>query len=197
MELLRISVATKNRHKVEEANIALKSFGIELVPVDVPKVEIQSDDLREIAIYAARAAYQYLRRPVVVEDSGLFIDALNGFPGPYSSYVYRTIGVEGILKLMRGVEDRRARFVAVVAFALREDWIEVFEGVVEGTIAEEARGSHGFGFDPIFVPFGETRTFAEMSSEEKTRYSHRGRAFRKLGEWIAKNIDKLKPLLQT
>ncbi len=176
--------ATTNPHKVEEANAALARCGYRVEPYQVPlKLEVQADDLATIAAYAALNAYLAARRPVVAEDAGLFIEALNGFPGPYSSYVYRTIGVRGVLKLMEGVEDRRARFESAVALAY-SGGVVVFRGVVWGRIADRPRGSGGFGFDPIFVPEGEERTFAEMSVEEKTRLSHRGRAFSKLCEWL-------------
>ena len=153
-------------------------------PMETP--EIQSEDLREVAERSVLYAYDVLREPVMVEDAGLFIEALNGFPGPFSSYVYKTIGVEGILKLMRGVEDRRAKFVSVIAFySPITEPVKFFTGEVEGRISEEARGSKGFGFDPIFIPAeGDGRTFGEMDVEEKNKLSHRARAARKFAEWI-------------
>jgi len=188
---MKIMFVTNNMNKVIEANEIVKSFGIELIPIDVKKIEIQGDSLREIAIYAAKHAYEVVRKPVVVEDSGLFIDALNGFPGPYSSYVYKTIGLKGILKLMEGVRNRNARFIAVVALAISDSEIYVFEGVTEGYIANEIRGDKGFGYDPIFIPFNHFKTFAEMDRSEKNMYSHRGKAFRALGEWVYANRDRL------
>lgn len=189
--MLELFFATNNLNKVREAELVLSRFGISLKAVAASKVEIQSSSLKEIAIHAARNAYGSVRRPVVVEDSGLFIDALNGFPGPYSSYVYRTIGLKGVLKLLDGVADRKARFVAAVALAVNDNDIYVFEGSVEGYISSEIRGSHGFGFDPIFVPIGCNKTFGEMDIAEKTTYSHRGKAFRELGMWITNNRDRV------
>ncbi len=188
---MKIMFVTNNMNKVIEANEIVKSFGIELIPINVKKIEIQSDSLKEIAIYAAKHAYELIRKPVVVEDSGLFIEALNGFPGPYSSYVYRTIGLKGVLKLMDGVGNRSARFVAVVALAISDREVYVFEGITEGYIANEIRGSKGFGYDPIFIPFNHFKTFAEMDRSEKNMYSHRGKAFRALGEWVYANRDRL------
>jgi len=174
-------------HKVVEANEVLKKFGVELYPVNVEKLEIQSEDLERIAVTAARHAFKVLGKPVVVEDSGLFIEALKGFPGPYSSYVYKTIGLEGVLKLLEGVENRRAYFKAVVALALDSERVLVFTGIVSGIISHEIRGGYGFGFDPIFIPEGYDKTFAELGKEVKCRISHRARAFEKLGLWIASN----------
>lgn len=194
--MIKFYFATRNRYKLAEAQNVLKRYDVCLEPTDIVKLEVQSESLEDIAINAAIDAYRQLRKPVVVEDSGLFIEALNGFPGPYSSFVYKTIGLQGILKLMADVADRRARFEAVVALAIDEDDVHVFKGVVEGVISTEIRGNKGFGFDPIFIPLeGDGRTFAEMDIDEKNRYSHRGRAFDMLGRWISMNRDKLKYIL--
>ncbi len=186
----RIAFATSNRHKVEEVNSILARCGYEAEPVNVPKLEIQSEKIEDIAVHAASLAWSLLGRPVIVEDAGLFIEALNGFPGPYSSYVYRTLGVEGIVKLMKGQPNRRARFISVIALAY-SGGIVVFRGEARGYIAEEPRGSMGFGFDPIFIPEGSSKTFAEMSVEEKNKYSHRGSAARQLCEWLQKHGTQL------
>jgi len=178
----RIFFITSNVGKFKEVvDIFKKNLPdvmLEMYPAE--KVEIQSSELEKIALFSAR----YIREKekidnFFVEDAGLFINALKGFPGPYSSYVYKTIGVNGILKLMKNVKDRRAFFKAVIAFCWKGD-IYLFTGVVHGKIAEEARGTQGFGFDPIFIPNGDNRTFAEMTIEEKNKLSHRGKAIRKL-----------------
>lgn len=188
--------ATNNMNKFNEAKEILSSYGILLKPVEVEKIEIQSSFLEHIARYAAIHIYKQVKKPVIVEDSGLFIDVLNGFPGPYSSYVYKTIGLKGILKLLQNENNRRARFESVVVLALNENTVVVFKGIVDGVIAQEIRGSKGFGYDPIFMPNEvEGKTFAEMDIHEKNIYSHRGKAFRALGEWINKNIDKLKYII--
>ncbi len=181
---MKLYFATGNRHKYEEASRVLAEYGVELVQLTrVPKLEIQSGSLAEIALTAARAAYLELGEPIIVEDAGLYIEALNGFPGPYSSYVYKTLGCKGILKLLEGVKRRDAYFESAVA-AVIPPYEEVFVARIRGIIAREPRGGEGFGFDPIFVPRGDDRTFAEMGLEEKNRYSHRARALRMLGEWL-------------
>ena len=174
--------ATGNFHKYIEISEILSDYGIEVELSTVPKIEIQSESLEEIARKAVESVE--VEGPVFVEDAGLFVEALNGFPGPYSSYVYSTIGCRGLLKLMEGVEDRRAHFKSVIALRLPRGEILLFKGVVEGEIAEEPRGTGGFGFDPIFIPSGYDRTFAEMDRAEKNRISHRGRATRAMAEWI-------------
>ncbi len=180
----KLGVVTSNEGKLREFRVLAAEYGVEVYPIRARKPEIQADDVRVIATASAAALMQHIREPFIVEDAGLFIDALNGFPGPYSAYVLRTIGVNGILKLMEGIRDRSARFVAAIAYADSEVGVKVFTGEVRGTIATEARGAGGFGFDPIFVPEGWSRTFAEVGPEEKSRISHRGRAFRALMEWL-------------
>lgn len=181
-----VHVATTNVSKLNELKLLAASYGLELTPVEVPKIEVQSDDLEFIALYAALTASTYFNKSLMVEDSGLFVKALNGFPGSMSSYVYRKLGVSGILKLMEGVECREAYFKSVIAYSDPVYGVRVFSGVVYGDISHSARGSGGFGFDPIFIPRGHVKTFAEMSVEEKNRLSHRGSAFREFAEWFNK-----------
>ncbi len=176
---LRVLFVTGNRHKFEEAKAVAESLGVSLVQARLRKLEIQSDDLREIAVFSSRSVRSHLSgETYIVEDAGLFIHSLGGFPGPYSSYVYRTIGCEGVLKLLAGVEDRRATFRSVVVLHDPRLGEHVFVGETRGAISREARGSGGFGFDPIFVPEGESRTYAEMTLSEKNALSHRAKAVR-------------------
>lgn len=169
---------TNNKHKVLEVSEIAKKYGICIEQEHVNKLEIQSIDLITIARYAAINYYLHHGKPVLVEDAGLFIKSLNGFPGPYSSYVFKTIGFNGILKLMDGIDDRRAYFESAVVIVY-EPYIIVEKERVYGKISLEPRGEKGFGFDPIFIPDGENRTFAEMSITEKNMYSHRAKAVSK------------------
>jgi XTP/dITP diphosphohydrolase len=178
--------ATANKGKYEEAAEVARGFGIRLKQLRFNKLEIQSDNLEEIASYAARHAANVTRRPVVAEDAGLFINALQGFPGPYSAYVYQTIGYEGILRLMNRTKTRSAHFQAVAAFCTPGNTPTCFSGVVNGVINLKARGSQGFGFDPIFMPLHHTQTFAELTLNEKNRFSHRAKAFEKFFKWFVR-----------
>ena len=178
---LELSIITENKAKGEEALNILANLGVKARIVLMSKYEIQSESLEEIALHAARIAYHMLRKPLVVDDSGLFIEALNGFPGPYSSYIYKKIGVRGILKLMEGEVNRRACFKTVVAVII-PPLERIYIGETCGVIALEARGEKGFGFDPIFIPEGYTRTYAEMTLEEKNRISHRYKAYKNMVE---------------
>jgi XTP/dITP diphosphohydrolase len=175
----KIYFVTGNKHKYLEVKPIAEKYGFELVQKSHGKLEIQSDNLLEIARYAAFNIYRELGKPLLVEDAGLFIDALNGFPGPYSSYVYKTIGVNGVLKLLNDVNNRRACFRSAAVLLYEPFILSAYEKVC-GIITLKPRGIGGFGFDPIFIPNGSSKTFAEMSIEEKNKYSHRARSVEKV-----------------
>lgn len=186
---MRVYVITGNRGKFLEIAEVLARNKIEAVQLSLKKLEVQSKSIEEIARVAAQHLPP-LDAPAIVEDAGLFVEALKGFPGPFSHYVYETIGCRGLLKLMQGVENRAATFKSVIALRLPDGKIEVFDGEVRGVITYEERGTGGFGFDPIFQPEGQKKTFAEMTLEEKNQYSHRGVAARKLSAWLAEKYSK-------
>jgi len=177
--------ATNNINKFNEAREVLSRYEIAVGMLRVKTMEIQSESLEEIAKTSAIHAYRQCGLPIIVEDAGLFIEALNGFPGPYASYVYKTIGNEGLLKLMKETNNRKARFQSVVAYFYEDLESPIcFRGEVLGEITQTVRkGSSGFGFDPVFKPMQSDKTFAEMSIAEKNRYSHRAKAFRKFARW--------------
>ena len=175
---------SSNKHKVEEAMEVLGRYGIRLKWRKYEKLEIQSYDTAEIAKVAGLAAYDDIGVPLILEDSGIFINALNGFPGPYAAQVHSYIGHEGVLKLMAGIKDRSAYFKTVVCYAYGKGKARLFEGTVNGTITTRVHGGRGFGYDPIFIPMGHSRTFSELSIEEKNTMSHRSMALRKFAEHI-------------
>ena len=183
-EVFKVFLVSRNEGKIKEfVDLGLKEC-VEVIPVSLEKVEIQSENLTSIALYSAVQASLHLKEMFFVEDAGLYITSLNGFPGPFSSYVYKTIGTEGILKLLSGLTDRTAFFKSVIVLYYPQQGFKVFEGVVRGSISLEARGSSGFGFDPIFIPEGHTKTFAEMDLETKNSLSHRSKAFKAMISWL-------------
>lgn len=186
-----IFFATNNVNKFNEARRVLAEYEISVGMLRIKSLEIQSNNLEEIAEASVKDAFHKFGLPIIVEDAGLFIEGLNGFPGPYAAYVYKTIGNQGILRLMESIKSRKARFESAVAyFSSKVKSPICFNGTVIGEIGtEERRGSieSGFGFDPIFRPNGEAKTFAEMNVEEKNQHSHRARAFRKFAEWYKKH----------
>ena len=179
--------ATNNINKFNEARRVLAEFKIAVGMLRIKSFEIQSDSLEEVAKTSVIDTFRRCNLPIIVEDAGLFVGALKGFPGPYAAYVYRTIGNRGLLRLMENVRNRSGRFQSIIAY-LSEDFTEpvCFCGTVLGRIAlsERRKGvESGFGFDPIFIPSGSKKTFAEMSIEEKNQSSHRAGAFRKFAKW--------------
>jgi len=174
-----IPFITTNEGKFEEFRAFLAPLGIEVEMVSREYPEVQADSLGEVALYGASVLSNDLDE-FILEDSGFFIDSLPGFPGVYSKHVHSSIGLDGVLKLVG--DDRRARFEACILYYDGEP--HVFEGEVRGTVALERRGAGGFGYDPIFIPEGHERTFAEMTPVEKNALSHRGRALDAMTEFF-------------
>lgn len=177
---------TGNFHKFSEVRSILNVRGIPVGMLRMKGVEIQSDDIREIAESSAVEAFNRCHLPLIVEDAGLFIDALGGFPGPYSAYVYKTIQNKGILKLMENIQNRKATFRSAIVYYSQETGPLLFEGETEGKITlteRKGNGNSGFGFDPIFQPVYSGKTFAEMTLEEKNYSSHRAKAVSKFADW--------------
>ncbi len=184
--------ATGNINKFNEARSILSPYGISVGMLRMKGDEIQSDSLKEIAKTSATNAFKRTNLAIFVEDAGLFIDDLSGFPGPYAAYVYKTIHNVGILKLMEKASDRQAKFQSVIAYfdqTLFEP--ECFDGESKGEITlNECKppGKTSFGFDPIFRPVGSNRSFAEMTIKEKNDFSHRAMAIRKFAQWYITKI---------
>lgn len=172
---------TSNRDKFVEASLFLRPLGYDVNWRRANLLEPQFDTLDEVV--KVKLANAPLDTSIaMVEDSGFFVHSLNGFPGVYSSYVFRVLGCEGILRLLDNL-GREAHFEAV--FGLRRGrGINLFRGVVQGKVSRKQRGQFGFGFDPIFVPEGYSLTLAELPPEEKVKISHRSKALASLTEWL-------------
>ena len=179
-----ITFASTNQNKFFEVQLILSTRNVSVEFAKISLVEIQSDSLEEIAREKAKTAFAEVGRQVIVEDDGLFIDSLGGFPGPYSSFVFRTIGNDGILKLLTGSANRSAYFRSLIAF-YNGITLSISEGRVDGRISERVTEDGGWGYDPIFVPNGTDLTFAELK-KSKNEYSHRRRALEKFAQWYLK-----------
>jgi len=169
--------ASSNQHKFQEAKKILTYFEVNLKFFDTSLQEIQSDSIKEISQHKAKHAFEQLKKPVIVEDDSLEIDSLNGFPGSYSSYVFKTIGNEGILNLVK--KNRDANFHSTITFC-NENILKSFDGVVTGSISETMKGD-GWGYDPIFIPQNNSKTFAEMTN--KNELSHRFKSLENFASW--------------
>ena len=168
---------SSNQYKYQEAKKILFSFGIHLEFFKYDLEEIQSSSLKEIASKKAIQAFQKYKKPIIVEDDGLFIDALYGFPGPYSSYVFKTIGNKGILQLLK--QNRKAKFVSIISFCDDKN-SKSFEAKIDGHISKTQNGE-GWGYDPIFIPKNLNKSFAELAN--KNDLSHRYKALKKFSNW--------------
>jgi XTP/dITP diphosphohydrolase len=174
---MEICFATSNLHKLEEAEKIL-GFPLKQASIDIP--EIQSLDVKKVAEDKARKAYEILKRPVIAEDTGLYLKGWGGFPGAFVAWVVNTMGVEKFCNMAKGQE------VTAMACVAYHDGTSVmaFCGRIKGRIADKPMGRKRFDWDRIFIPAGETRTFAQMKLVEKNRISHRTKAFRKLKKYI-------------
>jgi XTP/dITP diphosphohydrolase len=145
--------------------------------------EIQTSCLDEVVRHKSSQAYEILKCPVMVEDSALIFSAWNGLPGALVKWFEKGVGCEGMLRMLEPFEDRSAKAICQVAVNDGKEII-VAKGEIAGTISRELKGSNGFGWDVIFIPDGESRTFAEMSADEKNAVSHRRKAFESLRDLL-------------
>lgn len=185
----KIVFATNNAHKLEEVAailgesyevLSLREIGCE---ADIPET---ADTFADNALQKAHYVKEHFGYDCFADDSGLEVDALDGAPGVYSARYSGGGSEENMTKLLHnltGKSERGAQFRTVIALLIGED-TRMFEGIVRGTIIEERRGEGGFGYDPIFVPEGYDKTFAELGSEIKNRISHRAQAVEKLAEYL-------------
>ena len=184
--------ASSNMNKYFEAEKILAGFGIKPLHYLLDLLEIQDDSLSKIAEQKSVYAYNETRKmksfapkpsAVIVEDDGLFIDSLSGFPGPFSSYAFKTLGNDGILKLVGN--NRNAQFRAVIAYCDSNETpdanVKLFESSIAGTISENIQGK-GWGYEPIFIPENQTKTYAELA--DKNKLSHRYESLKKFAIWF-------------
>lgn len=182
----QINIITSNEGKFREYKRKLSPFYEEVKMLNIEYPEIQTNNLEKVVEYAISDLREH--SPLIIDDSGLFIEALQDFPGVYSSFVMDTLGCEGILRLMKEKENRQARFECVIGYLENQDQQpNFFKGISKGSIIPEIKGDKGFGYDPIFKPIGKSKTFAEIDTEKKNEISHRGRALEKLLDFISED----------
>ena len=171
--------ASSNSNKFNEAKKILSQRGIKLGFFKCNLLELQSDSIEKIAKKKVADAFNQCKKPVIIEDDGLFIESLKGFPGPYSSFVFKAIGNKGILKLVG--KNRNSKFQSTIAFCNNKNNVTLFSAKVNGTISKKIEGK-GWGYDPIFIPSGKKNTYAIMKN--KNEISHRYLALKKFSNWF-------------
>lgn len=176
-KLSNLLFVSSNVHKFKEAKVILDSFDISIQFFKLNLEEIQSNSIKEIALKKAQNAFSKCKKPLIIEDDGLYIDSLDGFPGPYSSYVHKTIGNQGILDLLK--KNRNAKFISNITYCDKKN-LESFEGKLAGCISKSEKGT-GWGYDPIFIPKNTKKTFAELI--DKNNLSHRYKSLKKFSSW--------------
>lgn len=199
LKIKQLIFASHNPGKIAEIKELLAPYGIEVLSAadaGLPDVEETGRTFEENAYIKARAAAQAKHIPCIADDSGLCVDAIGGKPGVYTARYAPNrnfdLGMDKLLKELNDTnpQNRAAHFSCVIVIAYPDGAYKAFEGRVDGNIATQKTGEAGFGYDPIFIPTGYTRSFAEFSSEEKNKISHRGRALQKFIDFItAQNED--------
>ncbi|WP_211245207.1 RdgB/HAM1 family non-canonical purine NTP pyrophosphatase [Thermonema rossianum] len=196
----KICFATHNANKLKEVRQLFQEAGLPFLLVSLDDIGCTEDiaetaeTLEGNAMLKARHIWTHYHMPVFADDTGLEVKALQGAPGVYSA---RYAGpqksdsdnVKKLLEALRGIENRQARFRTCIAFIDTDGQEHLFEGIVEGHITHMPRGTQGFGYDPVFCPAGDTRTFAEMPLDEKNKISHRARAFQAFCRWLRSQVS--------
>jgi len=185
---MQINLVTSNLGKVKELKTILGNE-IKINHIELEYKELRSDDPEEIAKDAAKTLADKLKKPVVVEDSGLFIKALNDFPGTCSSYIHKRIGLKGILKLMENINDRTCHYKSAVGYCEPGKKPLSFLGEEKGSVSKEIKGTYGFGHDPIFIPANSKKTYGEIENCESLK-RFRKIAIEKLTKYLKGGIMK-------
>lgn len=181
MPIQTIYFATTNAGKLKEAAALL---GIEVLECGLEIAEIQSLDPVKVGVTKARDYYAQLHKPILVEDVSLTFTALNGLPGPYINDFSKALGNPGLIGLLNSKSDRTATAQTTLVFLGGQEQEHIFTGVIKGSISGSPAGDNGFGWDPIFIPDGHTKTFAQMTDAEKNTCSMRALAFQQFKTWL-------------
>ena len=180
-----IQFATKNKHKAEEVEQILSEFGIEVKQLEIEKIEPRGETIENISKNAAELIANQVKLPIILEDTGLFFEDYNNFPGPLPKFVFQGISYKGIFKLLEGT-SRKAYFKTVAAYCEPGKEPVLFEGIMKGKIINKVinKDKDIMPYDKIFIPEGHDKTISEMELTFKNTFSQRGKAFRKFGEWF-------------
>tara|TARA_Y100000031_G_C8138769_1_gene346554 strand:+ start:221 stop:826 length:606 start_codon:yes stop_codon:yes gene_type:complete len=194
-ELKKVIFATGNMQKFDEVKAMLAPVEVEQKALDIPEYQ---GSFEFIIREKAKAACKQTGQAVLVDDAGIEVTAFHGMPGPYGKDFFDGMGSQKFADMLEKFEDRSAKAICMMAYCEPGQEPQIFEGIVEGTMVKTARGfgNHPkgweFGYDPIFLPNGQEKTFAEMTKEEKNSMSHRTKALNQFKEWIMKKQETKK-----
>ncbi len=181
----KIIYVTGNWAKIKSAKQLLEPLGIDVDNVKMDTTEIQADTVKEVAKFSAKEASDILKCSVLKNDTGLCIESLNGFPGPYTHYADDKIGAEGILKLLEGKTNRNAYFIEAFAYCEYGKEPIVFESITRGTIAHKMSGKYGWSWDFVFIPEGKDKTMGNYKDDERFLLWNTD-AYRELADYLKK-----------
>jgi len=180
--MVKITVVSSNSRKIKELKLLLEpQFEVEIMQFEYPELQLESHC--EISLAAAKGLAEKLKKFVLVEDAGMHIEALNGFPGTMTKPVYYSIGNKGLLKLMKGVKNRKVWYKSAIGICKPGKKPLCFLGQEEGTVAHKSKGD-GWGQDPIFIPKGSKKTYGEVPVEKYHPY--REDAVKKMKKYFVK-----------
>lgn len=187
MNVPEFTLVSSNKNKAREFERIIK-VPLKILPIELS--EIQSLDLRKVALYKLNQAFGIVKKPVFIDDVSVEVDAWNGFPGPLVKWMLNGGKNDAslLLRMFKGEKNRKAKALLAVGFHDGKE-PHIFIGEVKGTIAKEIRGDNGFGWDPVFIPKGSSLTFAQMSIPEKDKISHRGVALKKVRDFLKEKYD--------
>ena len=163
----KITFVTGNWSKIKSTQEILEPCGIKVEQVKMDTEEIQADTVEEVAKHSAKEASEKLKKDVLKNDTGLFVEALGGFPGPYTHYVDEKLGEDGLLKLLEGVDNRKAAFIEAFAYCEYGKDPIIFKSITKGRIAKEKSGKYGWSWDFIFIPEGSQKTLGNYPDKER------------------------------
>ncbi len=185
----KITLVTGNKAKLINTRNKLAPYDIEVDNIKMDTIEIQADTAEEVAAYSAKYAADLLGKDILKIDSGLYVDSLKGFPGPYTHYCEDTIGNKGLLKMMEGETNRKAEFREALAYCSPGKEPVVFSSITNGTIALEESGEYGWSWDFVFIPDGKDVTLGHFEDDERFSLWDDS-AYKALGEYLEKTFDK-------
>jgi XTP/dITP diphosphohydrolase len=180
----KLLLITGNKEKATEFS---RLLGVSIIHQKITLPEIQNTSVSTVAKIKAEEAYSLVNRPVFVDDTGLYINAWNNLPGAFIAWFLNNVGNEGILRMLESWDDRSAKVITALGYC-DQNGSQVFIGEITGKIANSVKGKNGFGYDPIFIPDGQSKTFAEMNAKEKDSHSMRAIAAKLMGTYLTDNI---------
>tara|TARA_Y100000310_G_scaffold71983_1_gene67919 strand:+ start:1033 stop:1590 length:558 start_codon:yes stop_codon:yes gene_type:complete len=185
---MNLTISTGNKHKVHEMSKILKEYRIKIKQVELEIYEPDFDSIEKIAKEKARQAYEKIKKPIIAEDTGVYFEGYNNFPGVMAKRVYLGIGFSGLLNLIRNAKNKRCYFKTAVAYFDGKKY-KVFSGKLKGKLLDKtvSLDKNRLPYEKLFIPNGYKKALVDISLNEKNKISHRAIATRKLGEWLNKN----------